>query len=443
MKNLTLLAIDDDDLILQSLRIGIPQHWRLVSFNSHTKVPTEGHYHAAFVDMHLTGRVTQAEGLEVIKKLKEQWPHLQIVAMSGDLDRDLMEQCLRAGASRYIAKPINLDEVILLLDKIEALLLMQDASVRQNSKELKWIGSGDLSNNVRQQMALLRGERGPILIEGESGTGKEVVAQMIHHQEPGRPFIPVNVSAIPENLFESEIFGHVRGSFTGADQAKMGLAEAAAGGDLFLDEIEALSLPLQAKLLRFLETGEIRRIGSKDTIRVDTRVIAATNKNLETMVRDGQFREDLQWRFSSKKILLPPLRDRACDIQELAEFFLSKEKSRKKTLSDDALRLMSDYHWPGNVRELKRVCEQMALMAPLPLIRAEEVRPLISPRAFSASVESVDYALGLEQIVNQYEARIIAQCLKQFGDIDKVADILNVSRSNLYKKIKDYNITWK
>lgn len=443
MKNLTLLAIDDDELILQSLRIGLPNHWRLQAVNDPTDVPTKGNFSAAFVDMHLTGNTAQAEGLDVIKQLKKNWPHLEIVAMSGDLDRELMEQCLRAGASRYMAKPLNLDEVVLTLDKIEALILMQAASFRHPDVKVSWVGSSPESQNVKRQIAFLRGENGPILIEGESGTGKEVAAQLIHQQETERPFIAINVSAIPENLFESELFGHVRGSFTGADQNKIGLAEAAQGGDLFLDEIEALALPLQAKLLRFLESGEMRRVGAKDAIKVQTRVIAATNRNLEQMVRAGEFREDLLWRLGSKKIVLPPLRERKDDILELANWFLAQEKVRKKELSEDAIKAMRDHSWPGNVRELKRVCEQLALIAPLPFIRSEEVLKIISPKFESQTLGNLDLSIGLEKILTQFEVQVLEQALKKLNDVDEVARVLQVSRSNLYKKIKDYNIDWK
>jgi DNA-binding NtrC family response regulator len=444
MKNLTLLAVDDDELILQSLKIGLPSHWRLIAVNKISNVPYDGEFTAAFVDMHLTGNTTRAEGMDVIKKIKENQPHLEVVAMSGDLDRDLMEQCLRAGASRYMAKPLNLEEVILTLDKIEALKAIQVASFRQARHKTPWIGNSPASDLVRRQVAQLRGEHGPILIEGESGTGKEVVTQLLHEQEgENRPFIAVNVGAIPDNLFESEIFGHVRGAFTGADQNKAGLAEAADGGDLFLDEIEVLSLPLQAKLLRFLESGEIRRVGSRDVVKLKTRVIAATNKNLELMVKNGEFREDLLWRLNSKKIVLPPLRERAEDITEIAKYFVSLDKNRKKEVASDALTALKEHSWPGNVRELKRVCEQLTLTAPLPVIRREEVLRIIQPKWVTPTNNSIDYTIGLEKLVNNYEAMAISSALKQWNDIEEVARILQISRSSLYKKLKDYNIDWK
>lgn len=443
MKNLTLLAVDDDELILQTLKIGLPPHWRLEAYNGPGQIPLRGPYSAAFVDMHLTGNITHAEGLGVIKRLKENMPHLEIVAMSGDLDRDLMEQCLRAGASRYIAKPLNIDEVTLILDKIEALLLMQAASFRHPDQHYAWVGKSAESQNIKRQIAFMKGETGPILIEGESGTGKEVAAQLIHKQDPERPMIAVNVAAIPENLFESELFGHVRGSFTGAEQSKIGLAEAAHNGDLFLDEIEALSMNLQAKLLRFLESGEIRRIGAKDTIKVKTRVIAASNRNLEKMVKEGTFREDLLWRLSSKKIVLPPLRERKDDIKDLANWFLANEKNRMKDLSADALQVMQEYNWPGNIRELKRVCEQLALVAPLPVIRSEDVLKIIAPKFQASSAIDLDFTDGLEKMLEQHEITIITNALKRWNDIEEVTKVLKVSRSNLYKKIKDYNIDWR
>ncbi len=443
MKTLTLLAVDDDDLILQTLRIGLPQHWRLAAFNNIASVPPNGEYSAAMVDMHLSGNTSRAEGLEVIRTLKERMPYLEIIAMSGDLDRDLMEKCIRAGASRYVAKPLNMDEVLLILDKIEALLLMQVASFHHPDKKAVWIGNSLQSQEVKRQVAFLRGEPGPILLEGESGTGKEVVAQLIHEQESGRPFIAVNVAAIPENLFESELFGHVRGAFTGADQNKIGLAEAAHGGDLFLDEIEGLSLPLQVKLLRFLESGEVRRVGSKDVIRSTTRVIVASNRNLEKMVEEKKFREDLLWRLSSKKIVMPPLRDRKDDIVDLATWFLSLERYHKKELTSEAIEAMKQYNWPGNVRELRRVCEQLALISPLPVIRREDVLRIIQPRFEADSGVTLDFSMGLDKMIQNFEQAAIAQALKKFGDIEEVSRQLGISRSSLYKRIKDFNIDWK
>lgn len=437
---MVLLVVDDDELVIQSVKMALPPQWRMMACQNPANLPERG-YNAALVDMHLTGNLEKAEGVEVIRKLTSKHAHLEVIAMSGNLDRQLMEQCLKAGASRFLAKPLSLDEVVLTLDKIEALFLMQSATARANTPNARWVGSSQASQSVQRQIAQLRNEDGPILIEGESGTGKEVTAQLIHAQEKGTPFVVINVASVPENLFESEFFGHVKGAFTGADQNKMGLAEAAQGGDLFLDEIEALSLPLQAKLLRFLETGEVRRVGGKETVTVQTRVIAATNRNLNQMVADGKFREDLLWRLNGKKILLPPLRDRKDDIQELALHFIGRDKARKKEIGPDALEILQNYPWPGNVRELRRVCEQLMLTAPLPVLRKEDVLQVIRPVAQNMGAQAnVDLSRGLVDLVNEYEAQLIQKALDQQNDIDEVARLLKISRSSLYKKIKDFGL---
>ena len=444
---LRLLIIDDDDLVVSGIRMTLPSHWRMVH-SDHPKTPPQGQFTAALVDMHLTGNLSKAEGVAMIQTLHEADPHLEIVAMSGDLDRDLMESCLKAGASRFLAKPLSPEEFLLTLEKIEALQLLRDATTRAAVGTTPWIGSSSVSSEVRRQIANLRGEPGPILIEGESGTGKEVASQLIHNQEASRgsrPFVSVNVAALPENVFESEFFGHVRGAFTGADQNKMGLAEAAHGGDLFLDEIEALPLNQQAKLLRFLESGEIRRVGAKESMRVHVRILAATNQNLETMVREGKFREDLLWRLNGRKLLLPPLRDRSADVAELIKFFIDRERPRRnKTIDDDALAALKVHSWPGNVRELKRVAEQLCLYSPLPVIRREDaLRVLPSTARPAAAMSDVDLTRGLGELTADYEAQIIRLALERNSDIDQAAALLKISRSSLYKKIKDYNIESK
>ena len=444
MKDLVLLVVDDDDLVIQSVKLALPDQWRMSATQNPNLLPERG-FHAALVDIHLSGSLGRTEGVDVIRRLNQKHPHLEIIAMSGNLDRTLMEQCLKAGASRFLAKPLSMDELNLTLGKIEALFLLQGATSRQVGNSTRWIGSSSLSQSIQRQIAQLTNENGPILIEGESGTGKEVSAQLIHAQQMLAPFVVINVASVPENLFESEFFGHVKGAFTGADQNKMGLAEAANGGDLFLDEIEALSLPLQAKLLRFLETGEVRRVGSKDNILVQTRVIAATNRNLNQLVAEGKFREDLLWRLSGKKILLPPLRDRSEDVPELARHFLALDKFRRKDIAEDALEVLREYAWPGNVRELKRVCEQLILTAPLPVLRREDVLQVIRPSAQSSGARpaAVDFNLGLSGLVNDFESQILQKALSMHNDIDEVARLLKISRSSLYKKIKDHGIQWR
>lgn len=438
------LLVDDDSLIADSLQMILPDNWELTVCHSIDQIPQK-HFYAAFVDMHLTSHAHAPEGLDVIKSLSQRHPHLEIVAISGDLNRKLMEQCLKAGATRFLAKPFSKEEIKSVLDKIEALHLLHQAVSRQTKKKY-WLANSTTAQSLKKQVAQLKGESGPILIEGESGTGKEIVVQMITEQETDRPFVAVNISAIPETLFESELFGHTKGSFTGADQNKMGLAEAANNGDLFLDEIEALTLTCQVKLLRFLETGEIRRVGAKESSQINVRVIIATNQSLEKLVKDGKFREDLLWRISGKKISLPPLRERKDDIVELAKFLLDQQKPRyNKTFTEDALFLLQNHTWPGNIRELKRIIEQSCLSSPLPFIRAEDISNFFSakPTHPLAPSNELDLSSGLNKLVGNYEKLIIEQCLNLEKDIDKVAAVLQISRSGLYKKIKDYNIDTK
>lgn len=440
-----LLVVDDDTLLIDSLRLILPKHWKMTSTQNPKLLDAKLVFHAAFVDMHLSGNTKVAEGPDIIAQIAKGNSNIEIVAMSGDLSMELMERCLDNGAKKFLAKPLMTDEVISTLEKIEAVWMTRQLESRGSHQTTRWVGKSAASQNILKAVAQLRGEPGPILIEGETGTGKEVVFRLLNQQELTRPFVAVNIAAIPENLFESEMFGHVRGAFTGADAMKIGLAEAANGGDLFLDEIEALPLGQQVKLLRFLETGEVRKVGAKESVMVKTRVIVATNQNLSELVKAGKFREDLLFRINGKKITLPPLRDRKDDIKDLADFFLSLERPRvNKSLSADAVAALSVYHWPGNVRELKRICEQMALTAPLPILRTEDVQSILHTPGASAAASLTtlpsDLSKGLAELVENYEISLIREALKQSKDVDNAAELLKVSRSNLYKKIKDYKI---
>lgn len=445
-QRLRLLVVEDDPLAFAALRLALPDGWRVTHVEDVRSVPTASviqRYHAAMVDLHLS-KSHAAEGLDVIRTIRQANPHLEVVAMSGDLDRSRMEQALKAGASRFLAKPLTTDEVHLVLGKVESLILMRLAAQRQSATESVWRGSSSASDLLRVAIANLRGESGPVLITGESGVGKEVVAQCLHAQEPSpRPMMSVNVAAIPENLFESEFFGHVKGAFTGADANKIGLLEAAHQGDLFLDEVEAMPMNQQAKLLRFLESGELRRVGARESMRISTRVIAATNRRLEELVEKGQFREDLLFRLAGHRIDISPLRERPDDIPDLAESFLSRSKSRRLTLEPDALKALKEYGWPGNTRELKRTCERLTVSSPLPLVRGEDVRALLNPvsRAGSASGVSLDLSRGLGPLLEHLEREAIRSALaREDGDIDRTVALLQISRSSLYKKIKDFGL---
>lgn len=450
-----LLVVDDDSLIHDSLSLILPQSWRMISVKNSSGLPSEGHFHAAFVDMHLTKDVSRAEGPEVIRKIRAQFPLTEIYAMSGDLTIELMEEALAQGARKFLAKPLLPDEILSGLEKIEALWALRTSENRhRQTRSFQWIGTSPEAERIRYEISHLKGEKGPLLIEGETGTGKEVVAHLLNEQEDSRPFIAVNLGAIPETVFESEFFGHVRGAFTGADSLKIGLAEAAHGGDLFLDEIEALPLTQQAKLLRFLESGEIRKVGAKDSTHVKVRVIAASNQPLAELVKKGQFREDLLFRLTSRRLQLPQLSRRIEDIPLLAQFFLKEERHHgQKILSPEARLELKKYNWPGNVRELKRIMEQLALSSPLPIIRDVDVRRLLSPHSANADLgnEKISQvptpasegplSQGLSALVENFEKKVMLQALSACkNDVDQAAELLQISRSNFYKKLKDYGI---
>lgn len=435
-----LLLVDDDPLIADALKLMLPPNWRLTAVRDAKFLDARMMIHAAFVDMHLTSN-TKAEGPAVIELLASHNPNTEIIAISGDLSMELMELCLKKGAKKFLAKPLHPDEVISTLEKAEAYWDLRQMDKRSRAANSSvWIGESPASLAVKKGIASLRGEPGPILILGETGTGKEVAFRILNQQEVNRPAVAVNVAGLTDTLFESEMFGHVRGAFTGAEQNKVGLAEAAHGGDLFLDEIEALSLASQVKLLRFLETGEIRRVGGKEITHVQARVIVASNQNLRELCKQGKFREDLLFRISGKTLQLPALRERASDVATLAKHFFDQQRPRNnKTLSPEALSRLQMYSWPGNVRELKRVCEQLALIAQLPIVRAADVDALLGGSQ-TGNERRYDLNSGLDQLVAEFEAQVIQQALQASPDVDSAAQLLKISRSNIYKKIKDYGI---
>lgn len=435
-----LLLVDDDPLIADALKLMLPANWRLTAVRDAKLLDARMMIHAAFVDMHLTSSA-KAEGPAVIELLASHNPNTEIIAISGDLSMELMELCLKNGAKKFLGKPLHPDEVIGTLEKTEAYWELRQMDKRSRAaNSSSWIGDSPASLAIKKGIASLRGEPGPILILGETGTGKEVAFRLLNQQEPNRPAVAVNVAGLSDTLFESEMFGHVRGAFTGAEQNKVGLAEAAHGGDLFLDEIEALSLASQVKLLRFLETGEIRRVGGKDIAHVQARVIVASNQNLRELCKQGKFREDLLFRISGKTLSLPALRERTSDIAGLAKHFFDQQRPRNnKTLSAEALARLQTYSWPGNIRELKRICEQLALTAQLPIVRGADVDALLGGHSADGE-RRYDLQSGLDQLVAEFEAQVIQQALQASPDVDSAAQLLKISRSNIYKKIKDYGI---
>lgn len=309
---------------------------------------------------------------------------------------------------------------------------------------MPWIGSSLESENVRQQIAQLRTENGPILIEGETGTGKEITARLLHENMDGSPFMAVNCASFSEGLFETELFGYERGSFTGAFTTKEGLIQASANGDLFLDEIDSLTPTQQGKLLRFIESGEVRKLGSKNISYSPVRIITASNKNLMKLVSENKFREDLYFRISTQKICLPPLRDRLEDIPELCDYFIRLGSPKhNKTWELGAFELLKSYSWPGNVRELKQLCNRLLVHSPLPLIRTKDIKKFLFIQTHSPVESSYASELSLEEFKIKQENLYLQSVLKSCRSLDEAVSRLKISKSNLYKKIKLHGIKYE
>ena len=441
-RTLNLLIVEDDQNLASSIKLLAPEGFKIFIAQKPSLIPDHVFFHAALIDMHLESAPPDlADGLQVIEKLLVKNPQTEIIAMSGNLDRKMMEKAIQKGAHKFLAKPLSAEELSSILLKIEAYWNLRSSLIDFQKNKVHLIGSSTETENLRKQISLLKGEYSPILIEGETGVGKDVVSQLINQQEDSRPYICVNCSAISENLFESEFFGHVKGSFTGADSNKIGYAEAAHGGDLFLDEIEALPLTQQAKLLRFIENGEVKKVGSKDSIKVDVRIIAASNVPLKELILQKKFREDLYFRLSAHQINILPLRDRKNDIEEISKAFIGLDKIRHhKTFDSTAIDELKKYNWPGNVRELKRVCEQLSLTSPLPFIRDIDVNKIISPAVTNSNQLNVENLSLSEFLTQQEKIYIEGQLIKCNHDIDLCSEKLKISKSNLYKKLKDLGI---
>lgn len=440
---LNFLIAEDDSTLVSALKLMIPQIFKVYVTKSSDLIPDHVFFHGALVDMHLqTNSEESPDGPRLMARLIKKNPQIEIVSMSGNLNPQNMEMAIKAGAQRFLTKPLSSEEVTLVLEKIAAYWQLRQFDYQSSNQKTKLIGSSLQTEELRKQIAQLKNESHPVLIEGETGTGKDVVARVLHQQEDKRPFVSVNCSSIPEHLFESELFGHIKGAFTGADQNKIGLIEAAHGGDLFLDEIEALPFLQQAKLLRFLESGEIRKVGAKENQTVQVRIISASNEPLQNLIHEKKFREDLYFRLSTHKIFLAPLRQRLDDLKELATYFIDQEKPRRhKTLTHEAILELKKYEWPGNVRELKRVCEQLALAAPLPHIRDTDITKILFR---SESVDDmITPNMTLHQFMTLQEKKFLSHYLKNEKDLDKVCESLEISKSNLYKKIKDHGITYE
>jgi DNA-binding NtrC family response regulator len=383
----------------------------------------------------------ELDGLEVLKQVRADVDPPEVIIITGNGTIETAISAMKLGAYDYMAKPYRMAEIDVLVRRAWEKRRLARENVLLQSQLERAGGAGEIDTEYAPLQAVLEVVKrvapsdSPVLITGESGTGKELVAHMLHRTS-GRsgPFVDVSCAALSEGLLESELFGHERNAFPGADERKLGLMELAAGGTLFLDEISELSPKLQGKLLRALEQRSFYRVGGTQKVEVDVRVLAATNRDLSDRVKDGLFRDDLYYRVNAIAIELPPLRDRLVDIPLLARQFLRQfGKGAALALSADALELLGKYPWPGNVRELKNVMERAALLAQGPQIRAVDL-PLALPGVHPTPVSSP--AVSLAELERRHIETVLHNTNWHQG---KAATALGISSKTLYRKIREYN----
>ncbi len=457
MSGETVLIIDDEESVRKSFAgVMKDEGYEVVSAASGKEgIELLHETHPAIVLLDIA--MPEMDGIETLRRLKEARPEIPVVMITGHGTIEMAVKTIKMGAYDFIMKPPELQHLTLVVKHgIEESRLREENESLRKSIERRYeiVGESDRVRQLKQQIQLAGPTNGWVLIHGESGTGKELVARAIHRtsRRSAGPFVEVNCAAIPQELIESELFGHEKGSFTGAIGMKRGKFEVAHNGTIFLDEIADMSMATQAKVLRVLEGQEFQRVGGTKTLKADVRVIAASNRNLADEIRKGAFREDLYYRLNVIPLDVPPLRDRVADIPLLVRHFLQEfscEYGQKpKAIDDGALALFLRYHWPGNVRELRNIIERLIIMVPGPVLGLADVPPPISSvgqeaPASSAAVihrNGLDHA-SLRDARAEFERQFITRKLREFsGNVSRTADAIGVERSNLHRKIKALGI---
>ena len=392
------------------------------------------------------------DGIALLEELKAAGVTAPVVMMSGQATIEMAVKATRLGAIDFLEKPVTTDKLLLTVENALRLRHLEDENrdlKRRLGRHFTVWASAEM-RAVMAQVETVAASETRVCIRGETGTGKELIARTLHEKSARRdgPFVSLNCAAIPAELMESEIFGHEKGSFTGAAGRHVGKFEQASGGTLFLDEIGDMPLPMQAKLLRVLEEGEVERVGGDKPIHVDVRVVVATHRNLEEQVRQGTFREDLYHRIFVFPVVLPPLRERREDIRVLAEHFarqLAEQNNwRPRSFSDEAIQTLEQYAWPGNVRELRNVVERVLLMAPGDIVDAEAVRrglPLMGITSAPGSGNGLMASGPLAQRVEAFEREtLLAELKRNHNHMTNTAKALGLERSHLYKKCQQLGI---
>jgi two-component system nitrogen regulation response regulator NtrX len=468
MMTRAVLIIDDEESIRQSLRGALGDEGFKVETSGSGKEGLELIRNERPDVVLLDIWMPEMDGVETLRQIKSEWPDQPVIMMSGHGNIETAVRATKLGAFDFVEKPLSLERLLVILKNavnVQDLARENHALRKQIQKNKLLVGESQGMKQIQDMIRRVARTTGSVLITGENGTGKELVAQSIHALSPryNKPFVEVNCAAIPEELIESELFGHERGAFTGATMLRRGKFDLAHGGTLFLDEIGDMSLKTQAKILRILQEQKFERVGGVQTISVDVRVVAATNKDLKVEIQQGQFREDLFYRLNVIPFMVPPLRDRQEDIFVLAKYFLKEFSTTHgrplRELSVEALHVLEAYPWPGNVRELKNLIERLIILTP----ESEEGQPILAAHllsnlhddSFSLKMEEeglvqshligreegLGGAKNLRDARQEFEKELILKTLRDHDwNISKAAQALGIERSHLHRKIKSYGI---
>jgi two-component system nitrogen regulation response regulator NtrX len=455
--NETILVVDDEVSICQSLSAILKDegYQVLVAGSGEEAIKSVDSElpQLVLLDIWLPG----IDGLETLKAIKAAHPNILVIMMSGHGTIETAVKATKLGAFDFIEKPLSLDKVIILVNNALNVIRLEEENVllkQKVSHQYELTGCSQIINELKEVIGIVAPTNAWILIMGENGTGKELVARSIHHlsHRSQKPIVEVNCAAIPEELIESELFGHEKGAFTGATEKKRGKFDLAHEGTIFLDEVADMSLKAQAKILRILQEKKFERVGGNKLIDMDVRVLAATNKDLEKEMEAGHFRQDLYYRLHVIPLQVPTLRERKEDIRPLAERFLLdfalKEGQPKKDLTDDAIKLLMQHDWPGNVRELKNIVERLIILTPGNEITANDI-PTLNSRADNSETAAVQpvpaaSADSLRDARMDFERQFIMKKLEENeGNISKTAEAIGLERSNLHKKLKSLKVATK
>lgn len=449
----TILVVDDEESIQQSLRgILTDEGYRVITVGSGEealKIIEEELPDLVLLDIWLPG----IDGIETLHLIKRDYPQIQVIMMSGHGTIETAVKATKLGAFDFFEKPLSLDKVVLIINHALDLVRLEEENrlLRQKfPQDYELTGESKATMELKEMISIVAPTNAWILIMGENGTGKELVARSIHRQSrrARKPFIEVNCAAIPEDLIESELFGHEKGAFTGATSAKKGKFDLANEGTIFLDEVADMSLKAQAKILRILQEKKFERVGGTKIIDTDVRVIAATNKDLEKEMEVERFRQDLYYRLHVIPLQVPPLRERKEDIPLLTARFIRefclKEGIEEKTIGDEAIAILMGHDWPGNVRELKNIIERLVILTPGNVIRSEDIPPFLKTNHLESWDDALLSLSSFRLAKTEFEKKFIARKLQEAeGNVSKTADLIGLERSNLHRKIKSYGLDTK